>query len=64
MNPQAIASMPQVSVSVRPRTALEVQECCSWCRQPVDRCRDASCDESPTYGGILVRGAWQQMEVR
>ena len=44
------------------RSALRVEECCNWCRRPVNRCSDPSCDDAGTYSGILVRGEWQEME--
>lgn len=43
------------------RPSLPVEECCAWCRQPVRRCSDSSCDDTPTYGGILLRGEWQEL---
>lgn len=36
------------------------EECCAWCRQPVARCTDSSCDSSPTYAGVLRRGEWRE----
>jgi hypothetical protein len=44
------------------RSALRVEECCSWCRQPVGRCQDPSCDDARTYSGILLRGMWREVE--
>ena len=44
------------------RTAMRVEECCSWCRRPVNRCEDPSCDDARTYSGILVRGEWKNVE--
>jgi hypothetical protein len=44
------------------RTTLRVEECCEWCRQPVERCRDASCDDAGTYDGVLHRGEWRRVE--
>jgi hypothetical protein len=36
-----------------------VEECCGWCKRPVDRCRgDVACDDSQTYSGVLLRGEW------
>jgi hypothetical protein len=46
------------------RSALTVQECCVNCRQPVGRCRDASCDDDSTYSGVLLRGEWQPIETQ
>ena len=44
------------------RSALRVEECCSWCRHPVTRCQDPSCDDARTYSGMLSRGAWREVE--
>jgi hypothetical protein len=44
------------------RIALKVEECCSWCRRPVSRCCDPSCDDAATYSGILLRGEWKEVE--
>lgn len=44
------------------RTALRVVECCTACRRPVERCESPSCMKASTYSGILVRGAWQNVE--
>lgn len=38
-----------------------LQECCSWCRQPVRQCRGASCDNAPTYTGALHQGQWVEV---
>lgn len=46
------------------RIALRVEECCGWCRRPVARCREASCDDAETYSGILLRGEWKRVEER
>ena len=46
------------------RIALRVEECCDWCRRPVHRCSDASCDDSGTYTGILLRGEWKDVGER
>ena len=46
------------------RIALRVEECCSWCRRPVERCTDASCDDAETYSGILLRGEWKNVDER
>jgi hypothetical protein len=42
--------------------ALRVEECCDWCKRPVSRCTDPSCDDAHTYAGILVRGQWKAVE--
>lgn len=44
------------------RSALRVEECCSWCRQPVSRCQDPACDDARTYSGVLLRGVWQEVD--
>ena len=44
------------------RIALRVEECCEWCRRPVERCQEASCDDARTYGGVLQRGEWRRVE--
>jgi hypothetical protein len=44
------------------RIALKVEECCSWCRRPVSRCTDPSCDDARTYSGILLRGQWKEVQ--
>jgi len=41
-----------------PRGRNDAVECCHWCRQPSWMCRDASCDDTPTYAGTLDRGQW------
>jgi len=46
------------------RSALRVEECCSWCRRPASRCTDASCDDATVYSGILLRGEWKELEER
>ncbi len=46
------------------RIALRVEECCAWCRRPVRRCREASCDDADTYSGILLRGEWKSLDER
>lgn len=43
------------------RSALSIQECCSWCRKPASRCTDPSCDDAPTYEGVLLRGEWKPL---
>jgi hypothetical protein len=45
------------------RIAMKVEECCEWCRQPIDRCRDLACDDARTYSGVLLRGEWQRIEL-
>jgi hypothetical protein len=44
------------------RVALRVEECCSWCRRPVTQCATSSCDDAPTYSGILLRGQWESLD--
>lgn len=41
---------------------LDTVECCEWCRQPANQCRSASCDDAPTYDGILRWGEWVETE--
>jgi hypothetical protein len=45
------------------RIALKVEECCAWCRQPVERCSAASCDDAHTYNGALLRGEWREVQL-
>jgi hypothetical protein len=45
------------------RIAMKTEECCEWCRQPVERCRDVACDDARTYSGVLLRGEWQRVEL-
>ncbi len=44
------------------QTNTQPVECCSWCRQPVNQCRQASCDDAPTYDGVLHFGQWMEAE--
>lgn len=44
------------------QTAMPVEECCNWCRKPVGRCTESSCDDAQTYTGILVRGEWKELD--
>lgn len=46
------------------RNGLRVEECCTWCRQPVNRCTESSCDDTRTYSGILVSGQWKSVDER
>ena len=41
----------------------ESDECCSWCRRPAELCQSASCDDAPTYSGVLHRGQWVEEEL-
>jgi len=41
-----------------PKSRRDAVECCNWCRQPSWMCRDASCDDTPTYSGTLRFGEW------
>ena len=45
-----------------PKGRKEAVECCHWCRRPSWMCRDASCDDTPTYTGVLQRGQWVEAE--
>ncbi|MFN3653229.1 MAG: hypothetical protein ACK47B_26910 [Armatimonadota bacterium] len=44
------------------QSVLRVEECCDWCRKPVQRCTESSCDDARTYSGILVRGEWKELD--
>jgi hypothetical protein len=44
------------------RSTFKVEECCSHCQQPVRHCRHASCDDAPTYAGVLLRGRWEELQ--
>ena len=45
-----------------PKRIIDAVECCHWCRQPSWMCRDASCDDTPTYLGVLRLGEWVETE--
>jgi hypothetical protein len=44
------------------RSQSKVEECCSWCRQPVSACTRPACDDARTYSGVMLRGEWKEME--
>jgi hypothetical protein len=56
------APPPRAASTFVSRFLLKVEECCSWCRQPVVHCRQSSCDSAGTYSGTLVRGEWRPAE--
>lgn len=58
--PAAQAEGPQHSAP--PRLRREAEVCCSWCRQPIMRCRHSSCDSAGTYSGVLVWGEWRAVD--
>ena len=41
----------------------EPEECCLWCRRPASMCRNAACDDTPTYLGVLQGGEWVEEEM-
>lgn len=41
----------------------EPEDCCQRCGRPIDTCRSAGCDDTPTCVALLCGGEWVEVEV-